>query len=82
MTSKFRFDPLAKSLCRYAKAVVLTGATGPKIREALLACPDYTEGNPAVVSEPNFGRAVENQRAAPPVQATILIYSFPRLCRF
>ena len=67
------FDPLAKSLCRYAKAVVLTGATGPKIREALLACPDYTEGNPAVVSEPNFDEAVEAaRRAAGPGDIVIL----------
>jgi UDP-N-acetylmuramoylalanine--D-glutamate ligase len=56
------FEPLAEALCTYAKAVVLTGATGPKIKNALLACPSYVDGNPAFASVPDFDRAVEAAR--------------------
>ncbi len=35
------FEPLALSLCRHAKAVVLTGATAEKIKAAILSCPEY-----------------------------------------
>jgi UDP-N-acetylmuramoylalanine--D-glutamate ligase len=67
------FDPLAESLCSHAKVAVVTGATGPKIREALLACPDYTEGNPVIISESDFDAAVEAaRRAARPGDVVIL----------
>lgn len=67
------FEPLAVSLCKHAKAVVLTGATGPKIKEALLACPDYTEGSPVIIEEPKFDDAVEGaKRAARPGDVVIL----------
>ncbi len=35
------YAPLATSLCRSARVVVLTGATAPKIKAAILDCPDY-----------------------------------------
>lgn len=52
------FEPLAKTLCEHAKTVVLTGATGEKIKEVLIGCPDYKDGAPEIISEPNFTNAV------------------------
>jgi len=67
------FEPLAKTLCERAKAVVLTGATGPKIRDSLLACPDYREGCPVIIEAPVFDDAIEAaRRAARPGDVVIL----------
>jgi UDP-N-acetylmuramoylalanine--D-glutamate ligase len=52
------FAPLAESLCARARAVVLTGATAEKIREALLACPAYRPDALPILLEPEFDRAV------------------------
>lgn len=52
------FEPLAEPLCRKAKAVVLTGATAGKIKEALTSSPAYREGQPVIVEEPDFEKAV------------------------
>ncbi len=52
------FEPLALSLCEKAKTVVLTGATGEKIKQVLLSCPEYKEGMPKIISEPDFEKAV------------------------
>ncbi|MBR5515123.1 MAG: UDP-N-acetylmuramoyl-L-alanine--D-glutamate ligase [Clostridia bacterium] len=51
------FEPLAISLCEKAKTVVLTGATGEKIKNVLLECPKYN-GIPEIISEPDFEKAV------------------------
>jgi UDP-N-acetylmuramoylalanine--D-glutamate ligase len=55
---KIPFEPLAEALCRTVRAVVLTGATAEKIENAILACPDYAEGHPAIHREPSFDGAV------------------------
>ena len=52
------FEPLAKPLCEKAKTVVLTGATAPKIKEALLSSPAYRGGAPHILEEPIFQQAV------------------------
>lgn len=52
------FAPLAEALCARARAVVLTGATAEKIRDALLACPAYDPAALPVLTEPDFDRAV------------------------
>ena len=52
------FEPLAKPLCDKAKTVVLTGATADKIYSALTSSPDYRPGNPEIIREPDFHRAV------------------------
>jgi len=54
------FEPLAESLCRSVRAVVLTGATGEKIGQVLRAHPDYREGMPQIVREPEFEEAVQH----------------------
>ena len=55
---KIPFAPLADALCRSARAVVLTGATAEKIKEAILACPDYRKGHPEIEHRPDFEDAV------------------------
>ena len=60
---KIAFEPLAESLCRTVRAVVLTGATGQKIRACIEACPDYDAATLQVVSEPIFDDAVAAARA-------------------
>ncbi len=52
------FAPLAETLCKRAKAVVLTGATSGKILDAIRSCPSYAEGKPRVFEEPDFTDAV------------------------
>ncbi len=53
------FDPLALTLCNRAKKVVLTGATRETIKVALLNCPEYEEGSPEIIVEPDFEKAVK-----------------------
>ncbi|MBR2353953.1 MAG: UDP-N-acetylmuramoyl-L-alanine--D-glutamate ligase [Clostridia bacterium] len=55
---KIPFAPLADALCRSVRAVVLTGATAEKIKDAILACPAYREGNPQIKECPDFEEAV------------------------
>lgn len=52
------YEPLAKPLIECAKAVVLTGATAPKIKDALLASPDY-QGQPPIYESDTFEGAVD-----------------------
>ena len=65
------YEPLAKPLIDCAKVVVLVGATSPKIKEALLADPDY-DGSPEIIEiegldDAAFVRAVRTagERAEP-----------------
>ncbi|MBQ9783605.1 MAG: UDP-N-acetylmuramoyl-L-alanine--D-glutamate ligase [Clostridia bacterium] len=59
---KVSFEPLAESLCRHVRAVVLTGATGDAIGKVLRTHPRYTPGKPEIVSEPEFSEAVAAAR--------------------
>jgi len=52
------FEPLAEALCKHAKAVVLTGATAPKILEALKQHPKVQSGALPIYPEPDFTQAV------------------------
>lgn len=52
------FAPLAEVLCARAKAVVLTGATAGRIREALLAHTARTGEEIPVLADADFARAV------------------------
>ncbi len=60
---KIAFEPLAESLCRSVRAVVLTGATGEKIRACVEACSLYDAEKLQIVSEPIFVDAVSAARA-------------------
>ncbi|MBQ8552038.1 MAG: UDP-N-acetylmuramoyl-L-alanine--D-glutamate ligase [Clostridia bacterium] len=57
------YEPLAKPLCDCAKKVVLVGATAPKIKEALLAFPEYN-GTPEIIEADSFEAAVKAARDA------------------
>lgn len=52
------YVPLAEALCRRAKAVVLTGATAGKIREALEPFPEVAGGKLPVLEAKTFTEAV------------------------
>lgn len=56
------YEPIGAPLCAKAKAVILTGATAPAIREAIVNCPDYREGLPAIYETPDYGAAAELAR--------------------
>ena len=56
------FAPLADALCQKASAVILTGATAKKIREALDACERVQSGDLPVYEEANFIAAVNLSR--------------------
>ncbi len=60
---KIGFAPLAESLCRTARAVVLTGATAEAIRTAIENCADYSPDRLAVACAPIFADAVSTARA-------------------
>jgi len=53
------YDVLGPEITRAVKALVLVGATAPKIRAAVLAAPDYREGEPAIAECENLRQAVE-----------------------
>ncbi|MBQ9086374.1 MAG: UDP-N-acetylmuramoyl-L-alanine--D-glutamate ligase [Clostridia bacterium] len=60
---KIPFEPLAESLIRHVRAVVLTGATGEKIGRILTAHPNYRPGQPEAVYTADFTEAVHRARA-------------------
>lgn len=57
------YEPLARSLCASVRAVVLTGATAPKIMKALEECEDYSPEKLTVVHEKEFEDAVKTASA-------------------
>ncbi len=60
---KIPYAPLAPVLCERAKAVVLLGATGPKIEEALLACDQFAESGLVILHAKTLEEAVDTARA-------------------
>lgn len=67
------FDLLADALCRKAKAVVLTGATAPKIRAALEERPAVRNGTLPVYHAPLFEEAVAMARSLAHDGDTVLL---------
>lgn len=60
---KIPYAPLAPVLCERAKAVVLLGATGPKIEEALLGCEEFAESGLVILRAKTLEEAVDTARA-------------------
>ena len=60
---KIPYAPLAPALCDRAKAVVLLGATGPKIEEALRSCEKFEESGLVILHADTLEQAVEEARA-------------------
>lgn len=56
------FEPLAGPLCEKARAVILTGATAGKIKDAIISSPNYSKGNPEIIEIPDFQDAVNTAR--------------------
>ncbi len=60
---KIPYAPLAPALCDRAKAVVLLGATGPKIEEALRTCEKFEKSGLVILHADTLEQAVEEARA-------------------
>lgn len=60
---KIPYAPLAPVLCDRAKAVILLGATGPKIEEALRSCEKFGESGLVVLHADTLEQAVEEARS-------------------
>lgn len=52
------YDVLGPEICKHVKSVYLNGATAEKIRQAVLAAPEYKPGNPKIVDCKDFTDAV------------------------
>lgn len=55
---KIPYDVLGPEIVAHVKLLITTGTTGPKIRAATEAAPEYTPGNPAILSIEDFYEAV------------------------
>jgi len=58
------FDVLGPEICAHVKKLFLGGATGPKIRDAVVACTDYDAQMLPIVDCGNFEAAVRAAAAA------------------
>ena len=56
---KIPYEPLAPYLCEKGSHLILMGATGPKIQQALEACPDYDGQHPALHWAESMEQAVQ-----------------------
>ena len=52
------YDVLGPEICRHVKRLVVTGATGEKIRRAVVEAPEYRPGTPEILSIEDFDQAV------------------------
>ena len=68
------FDTLARDLCEKTKAVVLTGASAPKILAEIEKCPLYDREKLTVTHIPDFDEAVK-QAAAMASEGDIVLLS-------
>ncbi len=51
------YDVLGPAICKHVKGLYLGGATGPQIRAAVEACPEYIHGFPEIVDCGDFDSA-------------------------
>ena len=58
------YEPLAPELLAHVKTLVLMGATGPRIEEALRGCPCFEESDIRILHAENMSDAVNQARAA------------------
>ena len=52
------YDVLGPEICAHVKTLILGGATGPKIRQAVENCPDYIPGSLDIIDCGDFASAV------------------------
>lgn len=67
------FEPLAEALCQKAKKVILTGATAPKIKAALLAHPTFKADLLPIIEKSDFEEAVKAAREEAAEGDTVLL---------
>lgn len=70
---KTPYEPLAKSLCEHAKAVVLTGASAPLIRKALEETDAVKQGILPVYEDGDFESAIRLAKNAAEKGDTVLL---------
>lgn len=58
------YDPLGPVVVEHVKRLILTGATSPRIRQAVEKAPGYVQGSPIIEEYHDFKDAVEAARAA------------------
>ena len=58
------YDVLGPEICQHVKKLFLGGATGPKIRDAVLACPEYDPEALPIVDCGDFASAVRAAAAS------------------
>ena len=74
------YDVLGPYICRSVKKLFVNGATGPQIRQAVEACPDYTPGNPEIIDCKDFTDAV--MRSAAEAQSGDVVLMSPASAAF
>ena len=67
------FDPLATALCKYAKAVVLTGATANAIKDSIINCEDYCDGLFEIAECKEFTEAVKKAHSIAKTGDTVIL---------
>lgn len=58
------YDPLGPAICERVKTLIVMGATGPKIEEAVRSAKEYKDGAPLIVHAANMEEAVNAAREA------------------
>ena len=61
---KIPFDVLGPEITAHVKTLILCGATAEKIRQAVLASPDYEENHPVILRTQSLEEAVNTARKA------------------
>ncbi len=67
------YEPLGTPLCQQTKAVLLTGATAPLIREAVLKSPEYRPGHPELIDAADLKAALEKAARIAEVGDVVLL---------
>ena len=58
------YTELGELITKKVKTAIIMGATGPKIKAAILSAEGYSENNPVIVEVENMEQAVEAARKA------------------
>ena len=77
------FEPLGPEIVDHVKILILSGATAPKIKAAVLGAPNYVPGSPEILHEEDFYEAVRlASRVAKPGDVVILSPAGPAFDKF
>lgn len=77
------FEPLGPEIVARVKTLILSGATAPKIYDAVIHAPGYAEGRPKILWEDDFYEAIRlASREAEPGDVVILSPAGPAFDKF